>query len=117
MDFDKAIAAHSQWKSKLTTYLKKPDRSLQPNEVSADNKCELGKWIVTGDATMSSDPEFSKLKSEHTRFHKAAADIVRRANAGEKVAEETVLGAHSEFMNASSAVVQVLTHIKTRHKA
>jgi methyl-accepting chemotaxis protein len=117
MDFDKAIAAHSQWKSKLSTYLRKPDKSLQPNEVSADNKCDLGKWIVADGAKLASDPEFSKLKSEHTRFHKAAADIIRRANAGEKVAEDTALGAKSEFVSASSAVVQALMHIKTKYKS
>jgi hypothetical protein len=117
MDFDKAIAAHSQWKGKLATYLKKPDRSLQPNEISADNKCDLGKWIVADGAKMASDPEFSKLKSEHARFHKAAADIVRRANAGEAVAEETVLGSRSEFISASSAVVQALINIKTKYKS
>jgi hypothetical protein len=117
MDFDKAIAAHSQWKGKLSTYLRKPDHSLQPNEVSADSKCDLGKWIAADGAKMASDPEFSKLKSEHARFHKAAADIIRRANAGEKVAEETALGSSSEFMSASGAVVQALVEIKTKYKS
>lgn len=117
MDFDKAIAAHSQWKGKLSTYLRKPDHSLQPTDVSADNKCDLGKWIVADGAKLATDPEFSKLKTEHARFHKAAADIIRRANAGEKVAEETALGAHSDFVSASSAVVQALMHIKAKVKS
>jgi Chemoreceptor zinc-binding domain len=117
MDFDKAIASHSQWKGKLATYLRKPDHSLQPNDILPDNKCDLGKWIIADGAKMASEPEFSKLKSEHTRFHKAAADIVRRANAGEKVAEETALGTSSEFTNASSAVVQGLMHMKTKFKS
>jgi methyl-accepting chemotaxis protein len=117
MNFDQVIASHSQWKSKLSAYLRNPDRSLQPSDVSADNKCELGKWIAADGAKLANEPEFSTLKAEHTRFHKAAADIIRRANSGEKVAEETVLGATSEFLSCSTNVVQALMHIKSKHKS
>ncbi len=42
MDFDQAIAAHGEWKRKLSDYLSKPDGSLKPAAVSTDNNCPLG---------------------------------------------------------------------------
>jgi hypothetical protein len=54
MDFDEAIKAHSAWKMKLSTYLKKPDGSLKPSEIQVDNKCQLGQWIYAEGARLSS---------------------------------------------------------------
>ena len=114
MDFDKAIKAHSDWKIKLSAYLKKPDGSLKAAEIALDNKCELGSWIVTDGLRLNGTPEYTKLKAEHTRFHKAAADVVRRADSGKNVAEETVLGAKSEFTAASQGVVQAILALKAK---
>jgi methyl-accepting chemotaxis protein len=112
MDFDQAIAAHSSWKRKLSTYLQKPDGSLKPAEVALDNKCDLGKWIAGEGAKFSSLKEFGLLKTEHTRFHKSAAAIVVRADKGEKVTDEVGFGANSDFGNASAAVVQAIMQMK-----
>jgi Chemoreceptor zinc-binding domain len=112
MDFDQAIAAHSTWKSKLRSYLSKPDGSLKPADVSADNKCPLGQWIYTDGPRYSKMPEYANLKSEHARFHKIASDVVRRADSGQSVSEETALGANSEFSKASSAVVVAILAMK-----
>lgn len=112
MNFDEAIGAHSTWKTKLSKYLQKPDGSLHAADIGPDDKCELGKWIAAEGNKLSKLPEFRSLKQEHTRFHKAAADVVRRADAGENVKDDVVLGAHSEFGGASSAVVQALMHMK-----
>jgi methyl-accepting chemotaxis protein len=114
MDFDKAIKAHSDWKMKLAVYLKKPDGSLKAGELGQDNKCELGSWITAEGPKHNGSPEFAKLKAEHTRFHKAAADVVRRADSGKNVSEETVLGAKSEFMSASQGVVQAILTMKAK---
>lgn len=114
LNFDVAIKAHSDWKMKLALYLKKPDGSLKASEVAPDNRCELGKWIATEGARLSANPDFARLKSEHARFHQAAADIIRRADSGKNVVEETVLGAKSEFTSASQGVVQAILSLKTK---
>lgn len=114
MDFDHAISAHSSWKAKLRTYLAKPDGSLSPSEVAQDNKCELGKWISGEAAKYSSLPEFQTVRSEHARFHKAAADVIQRADLGQNVSEETSLGAKSEFSSATTAVVSALMALKRK---
>lgn len=112
MDFDQAIASHSSWKSKLRAYLAKPDRSLAASDVAQDHKCDLGKWINGEGKAYASLPEFQTLHSEHSRFHKAASDVIQHADSGKNVTEEVALGGKSEFSSASSSVVNALMAMK-----
>lgn len=114
MDFDHAIAAHSAWKSKLAGCLKNPDHSIEAAEIALDDHCDLGKWIAGEGKQFAKLPEYAGAKSEHARFHKAAADVVHRADAGQNVSEEVVLGAKSEFASASAAVVRALMVLKSK---
>ena len=114
MNFDDAIKAHGAWKMKLSTYLRKPDGSLKASEVAPDNKCALGQWIHGEGAKHSALPEFATLKSEHARFHKAAAEVVKKADAGQSTSEDTALGSSSDFAKASSSVVSAIMGIKRK---
>jgi len=114
MNFDQAIEAHTQWKLKLSSFLAHPDNSLDSVSLSADNKCNLGKWITGEGTKFAVLPEYSKLKTEHTRFHKAVGDVVRRAATGQKVSEEMALGSKTEFASASSAVVSAIMAMKSK---
>ena len=114
MEFDQAIAAHAAWKSKLAKYLKNPDHSLEPSKVAADDQCELGKWIAGEGRKFTKLPEFATVKSDHARFHKAAASVVQRADAGQNVSEEVVLGGKSEFAMASASVVRSIMALKAK---
>jgi len=114
MDFDEAIAAHSAWKAKLKAYLQKPDKSLDAKRVGLDDQCKLGQWLH-GEATkFSAIAEFRELKSQHANFHQAAADLIKRADAGEKVAEQAALGANSPFSKLSSQVVQSILKVQQK---
>jgi hypothetical protein len=97
---------------KLSLYLRKPDGTLHPHEIEPDNKCDLGKWIVGEGAKFSALPTFRSLKVGHARFHKAAADVVRRADSGANTVEEVALGADSEFGHASRGVVQAIMSMR-----
>lgn len=77
MDFEEAISAHSAWKMRLKSYLMKPDQSLKPMEVAADDRCALGKWLQSEKKKHVAMPEFAKLCADHSRFHQIAADILR----------------------------------------
>ena len=114
MDFDYAIAAHAEWKRKLAKYLAAPDHSLNADEVSADNRCELGKWLAGEGKKFSKLAEYASTVSDHGKFHKAAGEIVRRANAGQKVTEDVALGAKSDFATASSSVVRSIMALKAK---
>jgi hypothetical protein len=114
MNFDEAIKAHSAWKMKLSDYLKKPDKSLKASEVCLDNKCALGQWIYGDGKKWSTLAEYETLKKEHARFHKAAAEVVTKADSGKDTSEETALGSKSEFAMASTAVVTAIMSIKRK---
>ena len=116
MNFDEAIRSHTTWKVKLSMYLAKPDGSVKAADIEVDHKCDLGKWIHGEGSVHKHLPEFTVLKDEHARFHKAAAAVVRKADSGAKVTEEVMLGANSEFNNASTKVVSAIMSMR-RHAA
>jgi methyl-accepting chemotaxis protein len=114
MDFDEAVSTHSKWKRKLRHYVAKHDGSLRPADVSLDHKCVLGQWIYSEGATYSSLPEYIRLKYEHARFHGIAAELVRRANAGESVSGQMAPCSNSAFSTASAAIVIAIVAMKKR---
>jgi len=114
MNFDEAINSHSKWKTKLASYLAKPDQSIQPSTVEPDNQCDLGKWLHGEGLKHSKLPEYTSLLSDHARFHKAAAEVVRKADSGLKVTDEIALGSNSKFGSASMAVVKSLMAMKSK---
>ena len=114
MNFDDAIRAHSAWKMKLSAYISKPDGSLKVVDIEPDNKCALGQWIYGEGAKFNTIPEYGTLKTEHTKFHKCAASVVKKADSGQNVTEEIALGAKSDFAQASSAVVGAIMKMKSK---
>jgi hypothetical protein len=114
MDFDEAIGIHSKWKRKLRQSLAKHDGTLRPAEVSLDHKCVLGQWIYSEGASYSALPEFTKMKYEHARFHRVAAELVTKANSGESIDVLMEPCSNSEFSTASAAVVMAIMAMKKR---
>lgn len=114
MNFDEAIKAHAAWKMKLQTYLSHPDHSLDPAVIECDNRCDLGKWIYGEGAKHNKLTEYADLRSEHAKFHKAAAAIVRKADSGQSVSEEVALGSKSAFGMTSSAVVTAIMKMRSK---
>lgn len=112
MNFKDAITAHALWKMKLTNYIKKPDGSLKPSEIEPDNRCELGKWLHGEGKKHSASAEYKQLVEIHAKFHKAAANIVRRADAGENVSEDVALGAKSEYAHISGEITKLLMNME-----
>jgi methyl-accepting chemotaxis protein len=113
-DFDRAVRAHSDWKLKLGAYIRRPDQSLRAVEVARDDVCELGCWIHGPGRHLAGAKEYAELKSAHAVFHRTAADIVRRADAGEMVTEDIALSATSPYSDASSQVIQAIVAMKRR---
>ena len=114
MDFDEAIFVHSDWKRKLRSYLSKVDHSLTVADVAADDRCKLGEWIAGEGRKYSALPEFATLSIQHTRFHKAAAGIVEKADRGQDISGELIPGSNSEFSKASASVVRAIVEMKKR---
>ena len=95
-------------------YLSKVDHSLTVADVAADDKCKLGEWIAGKGRKYSALPEFTTLSTQHTRFHKAAAGIVDKAERGQDVSGELVPGSNSEFSKASTRVVRAIIEMQER---
>ncbi len=114
MNFQNAIECQVGWKMKLSSYIAKPDHSLNAATVSQDSNCELGRWLNGEGRKYSANPEFAKLVADHARFHAAAGEIVRKADSGQRVTDELALGAQSEYAAASNAVVGALMRLKTK---
>jgi methyl-accepting chemotaxis protein len=112
MDFNDAISRHVQWKSRLAAYIARPDHSIDSAKLGREDQCELGRWLIGEGRRYAKNPEFAKLVDEHRRFHTAAADVVRRADSGQRVTEEVALGAHSEYAKASSDVIGSLMKLR-----
>ncbi len=115
MNFDDAVVAHSDWKRKLKLYIQKPDQSLKAAEVAAVDHCVLGKWIKGEGTACSKSSELAKLAEEHMRFHKAAGEIISKADRGQDMSADVALGASSEFGKASTAVVPAIMEMKKHH--
>lgn len=114
MKIDEAVAAHATWKMKLARYLSQPDGSLNAVLVASPSHCELGMWIKDEGKQFSYLPEFATLVSSHNDFHIAAAEIVRKADAGDRITAEIALGAKSEFTSASAEIVNSILAIKSK---
>jgi hypothetical protein len=116
MDFDEALKAHVAWKMSLSAYVRDPDGSLRLTTVTDETACDLGKWILGEAATLyGQDGAYAELKASHTAFHRAAAQLVRKAHAGEDVFQETLLGSGSDYALSSSEVVRHLIGMKMNH--
>jgi chemoreceptor zinc-binding protein len=113
MNFNQAIAAHASWKRRLAKYVAAPDFTLKASDVRANNKCELGQWIVGEGLKYSDLPEFSVLQVEHTNFHHAAAAVIQKVDSGQKLTEEDI-GPHSTFGLASAAIVMAIATMKKK---
>lgn len=113
MDFKGAIDAHVQWKLKLRAYSNAPDKSLDPTSVGLDNKCALGQWIHGEGKKFAALPEYIALKDEHAKFHKCAAEIIKKADAGKK--DEALADINTgDYAKVSNLVVQKIGALRLK---
>lgn len=114
MNFDEAIQVHAAWKIKLSTYLRKKDGSLKAAEARVDNRCELGRWLYGEGKKYSSTAEYQMLIGEHARFHRAAGEVIDRANSGQELNADRILHYDSEYGIASRNVVKAIMDLKRK---
>jgi methyl-accepting chemotaxis protein len=115
VDFDSIILAHQNWKKKLRLASNEPREAakLDPDAICKDNLCDLGKWIYgTGQRSCGMLPEFGRLKSKHSHFHKCAGDIAAKAKSGDIVAAKQVL--HGQFNSLSDETVALIKQLRQR---
>lgn len=114
MDIRQAIDSHVEWKRAFADSLTGPDRSLDAELIGQFDQCTLGKWLFDEGQQYSDWPGFAQLIMDHERFHRAAAGLLQRADAGECVSGEMALDARSEYAKASNAVITALMRLRMR---
>ena len=114
MNFDEAIQVHAAWKVVLSNYLRRIDGTLKAAEARVDNRCALGRWLYGEGRKYASTAEYQILIGEHARFHRAAGEVIDKANGGREINVERILHFDSEYGIASRNVVKAIMDLKRK---
>jgi Chemoreceptor zinc-binding domain len=101
MDFENAIAAHVEWKTKLRAAIT-AQSELDALTAAKDDVCPLGKWLH-GDARTKYAhlAEYAGCLQSHAAFHREAGRVATLIN-GKRYTEATsALDAGSPYAKAS----------------
>jgi len=111
MDFEKAIAAHANWKVKLRTALESGSQ-LDAGAICSDKNCDLGRWLHgDGKRAFGASPTFLKCVEAHATFHREAGAAAEAINRRDDRAE-SMLGMGSRFGEASMDVAVALRRLR-----
>ena len=115
---DKAIGAHGAWKVKLRQNID-GTLSLVPAEVGLDNRCEFGKWLYSlAGSPVANDPYYKDILELHKAFHKIAATVVTKVQAGDKTGAESSIRLKGDYTVASAKLTaKMMEWKKTAAKA
>lgn len=110
MNFLDAINAHVMWKQRLLKYLDGTStEDLNPDQITKDNLCMLGKWIYGNEDRYIKSPVFEDVRGKHAEFHQTAAQIVRLVNESRtKEAGELLHGDYSHLSHNLQALIRKL---------
>ncbi|WP_186453979.1 nitrate- and nitrite sensing domain-containing protein [Denitratisoma sp. DHT3] len=107
---DKAIDAHTQWKTRLRQCMSDPGKCPDPAVVEKANVCGLGQWIYGDGAKLSSESMYQQLRQDHVQFHKCAAQIIRTIQRGDLSEAQRIM--ETDYRKVSTAVVSMLSRMK-----
>lgn len=111
MNFDDAVAAHIKWKVRLSQFIDGTStEKLDSNTICKDNLCDLGKWIYGEGAKHKAVSGYQSLVSLHAAFHKCAAEVVKKVEAGDKASAKTMLT--GDFLSTSKNTVNAIMQLK-----
>lgn len=112
VDFDKAMAAHADWKVKLRVALDNRD-SLDADRICSDKNCDLGRWLHgEGRNQCGRAPSFGACVEAHAAFHREAGSVASVINRKDYGKAEQMLAVGSAFSDASTGVAVILRRLK-----
>ena len=105
---DSALAAHSQWKTRLQDAISSGKSEFKAEVVMKDNTCQFGQWLygLTGEDVKSDN--YVKVKGLHADFHKIAGEILALALSGKKDEAMKKLGQGGPYGSATGKLVLAL---------
>lgn len=112
MDLNQAVAKHVEWKTKLRSAIAKKE-TMDVSSISADNCCDLGKWLHgPAKTSLGTLQAYKNTVSSHAAFHKEAGKVAAAINAHKFTEAEAMLGAGTSYASASSAVGVAIANLK-----
>jgi hypothetical protein len=115
MNFDDAVAAHSQWKVRLQSVINGSIKEvLDPATVAMDNRCVLGQWIHGEAKEYSVLPEYETLRKEHAAFHNCAAAVLRTYLDGDAAKAKAMIDPGDAFHDASIKTIWAIQRLRSK---
>ena len=107
--FDHAVFTHAKWKRQLRQAIETGKSEWTVSEVQADDRCDLGEWLDHLPLSKKKSEHYSRLRSLHTNFHKAASEVLALALSGKKEEAQEAISFGSRFTDISSKLTLVLS--------
>ena len=79
-----------------------------------NNRFALGQGLYGAGEKYSSTTEYQSLIGEHASFHRAAGDVIDKANSGKELNVKLILDFSSEYGIASLNVVKAIMDLKRK---
>jgi methyl-accepting chemotaxis protein len=112
MNFEEAIARHTEWKIIFRSAISKKEL-VDAATIRRDDCCILGKWLHgEGKSHHESNATFANLVTVHADFHQNAGRVADAINAGRYDEAETLIGVWSEYSSASLAVIDAIEAVR-----
>jgi hypothetical protein len=113
--FYTAVEAHIKWKLRLQKHLDGTSQEkLDPEVICKDDQCVLGKWIYSEGKKYQELPAYEELRMTHADFHKCAANVVRKTDAGAKGEAESLF--RNDYMLLSKNITRMLVGMNAKLK-
>jgi hypothetical protein len=106
----KAITAHSSWKTRLKSAVATGKSDVTPADIKMDNRREFGKWLYGSDfsAAEKQAKNYRTAIDLHAKFHQEAAQVAEWALSGNKDEAEKAMGLEGSYSKDSSALTKEL---------
>ena len=105
-EISKAIGAHGMWKQRLKQAIEGGSSEFTVERVKADNNCDFGKWLYALGDKEKGGTHYKTVRELHADFHKAAADVLAKALAGDKTTASSSMA--GPFSTASSNLTSAM---------
>lgn len=104
-----AIAAHSDWKARLSLAIDSGSTDLSVATVRRSDQCAFGRWLHgTIAATDRQSVHFDTVKALHATFHEHAAEVLALAQQGRKRDALEAIAPGTPFASVSAALTTAI---------
>ena len=116
LNFDEVLENHRVWKTRLESYFKNPDYSIDTRQILNGKAFPIWKWFRDNGHLFINLPQYATLVDSQTRFRTALADAVVKANSLVVRDPTYVIGPQSDFGRALTAFERDLNEFRARAK-